>query len=167
MYLQDGCIRTSPHPNAHRHTGPRANIVCVGGSGRGCRALHDGGVVREPKKPHLLPFVIASKAWRSSKSRSTAGVPPADHIYTLYSPLYTLSFPRPAPAQQTFCHSRLRGNDRGESARAMTYPNAHRPPGGGGALRATGGGAYVPRICADNIYTLNSTLSTLLLSRCA
>ena len=26
---------------------------------------------------------------------------------------------------------------------------------------------YVPRICADIIYTLNSTLSTLLLSRCA
>ena len=25
----------SVHPNAHRHTGPRANIVCVGGSGAG------------------------------------------------------------------------------------------------------------------------------------
>ena len=92
--------------NAHRTTGPRANIVCVGGSKAGgvsCRARRGvgyndhpglrpplrrgelcpatvrsqfpsiggvpqrGGVVRDFKKMPLLPIVIASKAWRSSK----------------------------------------------------------------------------------------------------
>ena len=57
----------------HGHTrmptapGPRANIVCVGGSGGGWRSPDRRGVVRECKNTPLLPLVIASKAWRSSK----------------------------------------------------------------------------------------------------
>ena len=36
-------------------------------------------------------------------------------------------------------YSRLRGNDRGESARAITKQNAHRPPGGGCRAEHDGG----------------------------
>ena len=64
--------------------------------GRGCRAKHDGGWGRAFKNTRLLPIVIASKAWRSSKSKKYCGQMPADIIYTLNSTLFTLLLSRTA-----------------------------------------------------------------------
>ena len=54
---------TSCHPSAEGNFGPRRNVP----SSPPLDGWAQPGVVREFKKPHLVPLVIASKAWRSSK----------------------------------------------------------------------------------------------------
>ena len=90
--LRNGIKYKPSHHDAHRHTGPRANIVCVGGSGGGWRSPDRRGV---GSNDH--PAGIAgTPPQRGTLARNGNKIPRicADNIYTLYSTLFTLLFPR-------------------------------------------------------------------------